>query len=133
MSTEYKVLETEINNIKDDIKEIKNDTKETNKYFRETIDTLKENSLLQTQILKNQELQSQQQFAELNKDVQSLNGDISGLRKDFNANVNNQTKWYQDFLSDTVGKVLKILFIIILILLGLKLANIDIIKLLGIL
>lgn len=123
---ENEVLQIEINNIKDDIKEIKEHQKETDAYFRETIDVLKENSIRQTEILKNQEKNQEIQFAELNKDISKLNGDISGIKKDIDDNLNTQTKWYQNFLNDNFGKTLKILFIIILVLLGVKIAGIDI-------
>lgn len=132
MTTEsYLALRTEIDNIKEDIKEIKEDTKETNTYFRDTIEVLKENSIRQTGILENQEKQFQQQFSELNKDIVSLNEDVSGLRRDVNTNIETQTKWYQKFLDDNAGKTLKILFIIILILSGVKLVGIDINKIIG--
>ena len=114
-------LKTEIDNIKEDIREIKTDAKETNIYFREVISSLTENSIRQTEILKNQE----RQFTETNNDITGLRGDITELRTDMHSKLENETKWYQNFLSDTSGKVLKILFIIILILLGAKASGID--------
>lgn len=119
-------LKVEIDHIKEDIAEIKSEAKETNHYYRDVIDALKENSISQTEILKNQE----RQFTGLNNDISAVNNDIAGLRNDMKDNLESQTKWYQDFLSDTTGKVLKILLIVILILSGIKIAGIDITKLL---
>lgn len=118
--TTYESLKVEIENIKEDVKEIKEDAKETNKYFREVIDTLTRTSVQQTEILKNQE----KQFAQVNKD-------INELKDDFDANVQTQTKWYQDFLSNNFGWVIKILVVLVLTLAGVKLVGFDVGKLLG--
>jgi methyl-accepting chemotaxis protein len=119
-------LKVEIDHMKDDIKEIKQESKENAKYFREVInalkdnfDTLKENSIVQTEILKNQE----RQFAQVNNDIEELDAK-------FDNNMQMQTKWYQTFLSDLSGKTIKILFIIVLILAGAKFVGLDITKLL---
>lgn len=115
----YLALNVEIDNIKEDIKEIKTDSKETNKYFREVIDTLKENSIRQTEILDNQVNQQKAQFAQVNNEIAELNGKIdNGLQS--------HTKWYQDFLSNNFGMVFKLLIVLILLLAGVKLAGIDI-------
>lgn len=126
MSNENEVLKTEIEHMKIDIAEIKADQKETNKYFRKTIDVLKENSIRQTEILKNQEQQFHQQFSELKNDMLSLNDDIAGLRSDVTDKMENQTKWYQDFLGKNFGLVFKILIIAVLVLSGAKLVGFDI-------
>jgi chromosome segregation ATPase len=116
----YEALKVEIDNIKEDIKEIKEDSKETNKFFREVIDTLKENSIKQTEILSNHE----KQFAKVNKD-------ISELKYDFDKSMESHTKWYQNFLNNNFGMVFKLLIILILLLAGVKLAGFDIEKLFG--
>lgn len=116
----YEVLKTEIDNMKEDIKEIKLDAKENNLYFRKVIDTLKENSVQQTEILKNQE----RRFTEVNNEIEELTEKID-------ETVASQTKWYQDFLSKNFGVVIKILIVVILILSGVKLVGIDISKLLN--
>jgi seryl-tRNA synthetase len=125
MSNE-EVYRTEINNIKEDIKEIKQDQKETNAYFRETIEALKENSIRQTEILKRQQENQERQFNDLNKDINKLNNDILGIKKDIDESINTHTKWYQEFLSNNIGKTIKFLFVIILVLLGARIAGIDI-------
>jgi predicted nuclease with TOPRIM domain len=116
----YETLKVEIDNIKEDVKEIKFDQKETNKHFREVIDTLTRTQVQQTEILKNQE----RQFAQVNQD-------ISELKDDFDATVQTQTKWYQDFLSTNFGVVFKTLIILVLLLAGVKLAGVDVGSLLG--
>lgn len=116
----YETLKVEIDHIKEDIKEIKTDSKETNKFFREVIDSLKENSIKQTEILSNHE----KQFAQVNKD-------ISELKDDFDSTIQTHTKWYQDFLSSNFGMVFKILAVLILLLAGVKLAGFDIGNLFG--
>lgn len=116
----YETLKVEIDNMKEDIKEIKSDSKETNRHFREVIDTLTRTSVQQTEILKNQE----RQFAQVNKD-------ISELKEDFDATVQTQTKWYQDFLTSNFGMVFKVLIILVLLLAGVKLAGFDIGTLFG--
>lgn len=116
----YEVLKTEIDNVKEDIKEIKEDTKETNRFYREVINTLKENSIKQTEILSNHE----KQFAQVNKD-------ITDLKEDIDSNLQSQTKWYQDFLSNNFGMVFKTLLILVLLLAGVKLAGVDISSILG--
>lgn len=130
-SNEFRVLENEVNNIKEDIKEIKADNKETKKYHRETIDALKENILLQTQIMSNQQQQTEYQFKDLNKDVLSVKEDMTELKANVSTSINSQTKWYQNFITDNGKIVWKIIFFIIIVLSGLKLANIDVIKLLS--
>jgi chromosome segregation ATPase len=116
----YDSLKVEVEHIKEDIKELKEDAKETNKYVREVIETLTRTSVQQTEILKNQE----RQFAQVNQD-------ISELKDDFDATVQTQTKWYQDFLSTNFGVVFKTLIILVLLLAGVKLAGLDVGSLLG--
>jgi actin-like ATPase involved in cell morphogenesis len=72
----HESLKVEIDNMKEDIKEIKFDQKETNKYFREVIDALKENSIRQTEILNNQELQNKTQFSQVKSEISELNQKI---------------------------------------------------------
>jgi hypothetical protein len=116
----YETLKVEIENIKEDVKEIKVDQKETNRHFREVIDTLTRTQVQQTEILKNQE----RQFAQ-------VNSDITELKDDFDANLQSQTKWYQEFLTDNFGKVFKTLLILVLLLAGVKLAGLDVSKILS--
>lgn len=123
----YEALKVEIDNIKDDIKEIKLDQKETNKYYRDVIGELKENAIRQTEILNNQE----KQFKEVNNDIDSLNSDISGIRNDIDDKLNNQTKWYQDFINNNFGIVFKVLVALVLILAGFKLAGFNFESLFG--
>lgn len=119
MPSEYHSLRAEIDNIKEDIKEIKNDTKENNRYFREVIDTLKENSIRQTEILKNQEKNQEQRFTQLNIDITEIKNDIDN-------NLKTNTKWYQDFFSDNFGLTIKFLIILVLAMFGVKVAGINI-------
>lgn len=116
----YGILRTEIDHIKEDIKEVKEEAKENNKYFREVIDTLKENSIQQTAILRNQE----RQFTQVNNDIEALADKLD-------KNAETHTKWYQDFLNNNFGTVFKVLIVLVLLLSGVKLAGFDIGKLLG--
>lgn len=113
------VLQSQIENLKEDLKEVKQDNKETDKYFRDVIDQLKENSIRQTDILDSQIKQQEKQFEQFNKQVASLNDKIDNK-------MNSQTKWYQDFFDKNFGLVFKILIILIVLLVGVKLAGIDI-------
>jgi chromosome segregation ATPase len=123
----YESLKVEIDNIKDDIKEIKADNKEVKEYYRDVITELKENSIMQTAILKNQE----RQFSDLNSDIDSLNNDISGIKNDIDNKLSEQTKWYQNFVDKNFGMTFKVLVILVLLLTGVKLAGFDVEKLLG--
>jgi predicted nuclease with TOPRIM domain len=123
----YEALKVEIDNIKDDIKEIKEDNREVKTYYRDVISELKENSIRQTEILNNQEIQ----FARVNSDLEKVNTDVSELSTKFDNNLNTQTKWYQDFLSTNFGFVIKTLIIVILLLTGAKIVGIDLEKLMG--
>src|SRR5205085_3528426 len=107
----YEALKVEIENVKDDIKEIKDDNKEVKTYYRDVISELKENSIRQTEILNNQEIQ----FARVNSDLEKVNTDVSELSTKFDNSLNIQTKWYQDFLSTNFGFVIKTLIIVILL------------------
>ncbi|WP_080845537.1 hypothetical protein [Cytobacillus gottheilii] len=111
-------LNVRIEHIEEDIKEIKEEAKENNKYFRDVIDSLKENSIQQTEILRNQERQFTQ-----------VNNDIAGLRQEVQDSSKLHTTWYQSFLSDGFGKIIKIILIIILILSGASIAGVDVAKL----
>jgi hypothetical protein len=123
----YEALKVEIDNIKEDIKEIKLDNKEVKEYYRDVISELKENSIRQTEILNNQE----RQFARVNSDLEKVNTDISDLSNKFDNSLNENTKWYQEFLNNNFGMVFKVLVIIILLLSGVKLLGFDIEKLIG--
>lgn len=116
----YEVLENEVNHIKNNIKEIKIDTKETNKYYRETIDALKENVLLQTQIMNNQKQQTEFNFKETNRTVELVKEDMDELKENINNTIVAQTKWYQKLIENFGGKFLKIVIIILAIIGGIK-------------
>lgn len=88
----YDSLKVEIDNIKEDIREIKNDSKDTNLYFREVIDALKENSIRQTEILNNQELQNKTQFSQVKGEIAELNEKIDGNIQSQNINTNSLFK-----------------------------------------
>jgi predicted nuclease with TOPRIM domain len=83
----HESLKVEIDNMKEDIKEIKYDQKETNKYFREVIDALKENSIRQTEILNNQELQNKTQFSQVKSEISELNQKIDNNIESQNINT----------------------------------------------
>ncbi|MEH7116055.1 hypothetical protein V7128_01350 [Neobacillus vireti] len=123
----YEALKVEIDNIKENIKEIKEDNKEVKTYYRDVISELKENSIMQTAILKNQE----QQFARVNSDLEKVNTDISDLSEKLDNSINTNTKWYQDFVNNNFGLVFKVLVVLVLIAAGVKIASLDFEKLLG--
>ena len=123
----YEALKVEIDNMKEDIKEIKADNKEMKEYYRDVIGELKENSIIQTQILNNQE----RQFARVNSDLEKVNTDISDLSDKVDTKMTENTKWYQDFLSNNFGMVFKILVVLVLLLAGVKLAGFNVEQLLG--
>jgi hypothetical protein len=123
----YEALKVEIDYIKEDIKEIKLDNKEVKEYYRDVITELKENSILQTAILNNQE----RQFARVNSDLEKVNTDISDLSDKIDNNINTNTKWYQDFLSSNFGLVFKVLVGLVLILAGAKIVGFDVNSLFG--
>jgi predicted nuclease with TOPRIM domain len=83
----HESLKVEIDNMKEDIKEIKYDQKETNKYFREVIDALKENSIRQTEILNNQELQNKTQFSQVKSEIAEINEKIDSNIESQNINT----------------------------------------------
>lgn len=121
---QYKTLEVEIYNMKDDIREIKLDNKETNKHFTDVVTALKENVIVQTELLKKTNELTELQFTQVKDEV-------GELRVEIKSTLNSQTKWYQEFLSTNTKRVLMILMVVITSLMGLKLANIDITKLLS--
>lgn len=142
-NTEYKVLQSEINHTKDDIKELKLETKEikedikqlnheirdNNSSLREAIDILKDNLVMQTQMLDATRQNNEYEFKDIKKDVVSVKEDMIELKDSVNQKINVDAAWYRDYLTTNTKIVLKIIFFVIMILSGLKLANIDVIKL----
>jgi hypothetical protein len=88
----YEPLKIEIDNIKEDIREIKEESKETNKYFREVIDVLKENSIRQTEILRIQNEQQENQFKRVNNEIAELNEKIDSNIQSQSINTNSLFK-----------------------------------------
>lgn len=131
MTGSLEAVKVEIEHMKKDIDEVKADVKETKKMLTNNINQLTQTQIQQTEILKNQEKQN----AEMKDDISGLkthvDSEIGNLREDFKETTNIHTKWYQTFLSDTTGKIIKILFVIVLLLYGVKLAIPDIIKIFG--
>lgn len=125
MSTD--AILVEIKNMKDDIKELKEDRK----IMVENSTAMKENVIRLTSLMEYTNKRMDQQDEKINEFHSDINSEIAGMRKDMNQNVELNTKWYQNFLSDSWGKTLKIFVLIILALLGVKLVGVDITKLMN--
>lgn len=128
-NSEYRVLESELNNVKEDVKEIKQEIKENNSSLREAIEVLKDNLILQTQMLERTEQTNEYKFKESSREVKSVKADLVELKDTVNTKFNNETSWYREYLSTNTTIVLKIIFFVIMILSGLKLVNVDVVKL----
>lgn len=128
-NSEYRVLESELNNVKEDVKEIKQEIKENNSSLREAIEVLKDNLILQTQMLERTEQTNEYKFKESSREVKSVKADLVELKDTVNTKFNNETSWYREYLSTNTTMVLKIIFFVIMILSGLKLVNVDVVKL----
>lgn len=128
-NSEYRVLESELNNVKEDVKEVKQDIKENNSNLREAIDVLKDNLILQTQMLKETKQHNEYQFKEVSREVMSVKEDMVELKDTVTNKINTDTAWYREYLSTNTKVVLKIIFFVIMILSGLKLVNVDVVKL----
>lgn len=128
-NSEYRVLESELNNVKEDVKEIKQEIKENNSSLREAIEVLKDNLILQTQMLERTEQSNEYKFKESSREVKSVKADLVELKDTVNTKFNTETSWYREYLSTNTTIVLKIIFFVIMILSGLKLVNVDVVKL----
>lgn len=128
-NSEYRVLESELNNVKEDVKEIKQEIKENNSSLREAIEVLKDNLILQTQMLERTEQTNEYKFKESSREVKSVKDDLVELKDTVNTKFNTETSWYREYLSTNTTMVLKIIFFVIMILSGLKLVNVDVVKL----
>ena len=119
-------IEKEIDEIKEDVKGIKEDQKQDRQFYVDTISSLKENLVRITVLTEKQDERMNQQDTKINGHYDSMKKEITGLRQDMKDTYNSHTKWYQDFLSGNFGMILKVLFIIILAMLGAKIGGIDI-------
>jgi len=139
LTESIEALQVEVKNIKEDIaeikldyKEIKLESKENNRLLTENINKLTSSSIQQTEILKNQERQFNIQLDSVSNDISGLkshvDSEIGSLKNEIRESNETNTKWYQTFLSDFTGKTLKILFIIILLIYGVKMTLPEVIK-----
>jgi len=139
LTESIEALQVEVKNIKEDIaeikldyKEIKLESKENNRLLTENINKLTSSSIQQTEILKNQERQFNIQLDSVSNDISGLkshvDSEIGSLKNEIRESNENSTKWYQSFLSDLTGKTLKILFIVILLIYGVKMTLPEIMK-----
>ncbi|MGX9721739.1 hypothetical protein [Bacillus pumilus] len=127
----YGVLRTEIDHMKENLRELDSDQKADRKIMLQTNKTLSENVVRLTTLIENQAVALTEQNRKIDRNQEQLNSEIIGLRSEVQRNTEMQTKWYQEFLSSSSGQVFKIIFIVVLGLLGANLAGIDIMKLFG--
>lgn len=126
MSPTNDELAIEIKYIKEDIAELKNDNKEQQKFFNTTIAVMQENLVELTTITKTQVERNEKQDKKLDK----ISEDVTNLRVAMSANNDADVSWYQNFINNHFGLVWKTLILIILILSGFKIAEIDVASLL---
>ncbi|MEM5599132.1 hypothetical protein AAHB53_27675 [Niallia circulans] len=93
--------------------------------MNENINKLTQSNIQQTEILKNQEKQFTQRLTQVSQDINGLDSKIQRVENELHTS----TKWYQKFLSDNFGKVIKGLIIALLIVSGFKIAGVDLVKL----
>lgn len=119
-------IKEDINGIKADIKEIKEDQKHDRQFYMDTIQTLKENLVRITVLTEKQDTRMDTQDKKIDEYHVSIQEEVSGLRQDMKETFNTHTKWYQDFLSGNFGWTMKVLLVVILVLLGTKIAGFDV-------
>ena len=131
MSESLEAVKVEIDHMKKDIDELKVDVKDTKNMLIENISQLTKTQVQQTEILKNQE----KQYADMKDDISGLkthvDSEIGSLRSDFKETTNVHVKWYQTFLSDNIGKLIKILIVLLLLAQGVKFSITEIGKFFG--
>lgn len=124
MTESIEALSVRIGRTEKDIDELKVDVKEVKDMLNDNIRQLTVTQAQQTEILRNQE-----------RDITGLkvhvDTEIGSLKTEFKDVTNIHTKWYQTFLSDNTGRVIKILFVIILLMYGVKITVPEIAKLFG--
>lgn len=130
---EHGAIKVEIDNIKEDVKELK----DYRKLYMDTNVALEKNLTRLTILMEKQDERSERQDERLDKQDKKIDEyhlstkeEITGLRDDMKETYNMHTAWYQNFLTSNFGKVIKFLFVIILVLLGAKLAGLDVTTLL---
>ena len=126
VEAKIKTIDKEIDEIKEEVKGIKEDQKQDRQFYVDTIASLKENLVRITVLTEKQDERMNQQDNKIDGHYSSMKQELTGLRQDMKDTYNSHTKWYQDFLSGNFGMILKVLFIIILAMLGAKIGGIDI-------
>lgn len=118
----HDVLEVRIDNIEKDVEELK----DYKKIMMENTAQLKENLVRLTVLLEKQDERLQRQDSKIEKHQDETMKEVKSIRTEIHRANELHTNWYQKFFEDNFGKTTKFLFIVILVLLGVKIAGIDI-------
>ncbi|WP_299831165.1 hypothetical protein [uncultured Metabacillus sp.] len=116
------VFKVEIENLKEDIKEMKEDRK----VMMETQQSMSNSLVRLTTLMEKNDERLEQQDKKIDEHHVSINGQIEGLRSDMSKERETNIKWYQTFMDNNFGKVVKVLIIVVLLMTGMKLAGADI-------
>jgi phosphoglycerate-specific signal transduction histidine kinase len=120
------VLEVKITNIEKELDEVKLDAKDHRKIYSETIVALRENISRLTVLAEKSDERLARQDKKMDDFHININQELSNLRQDMTRN----TTWYQNFFDNNFGQLVKWLFVVILVLLGSKIAGFDVSNLL---
>ncbi|MET3505646.1 hypothetical protein [Halalkalibacter oceani] len=128
---ESESLQMQINHVKEDVEDLKEYKKlymENNMALVRNVERLTTLAEKQDERMERQDKRMENQERKIEA-IQKKNSDeITGLRQEIQKSNELNITWYQKFIGSTFGKIFKYMLIIILILLGVKIAGADILK-----